>query len=187
MKYRAERQFLKLVGATVRTYDESNNLACKAEAKAFKLKEEITFFSDEEKTKSLFSIKARNIFDISATYDIFVNGTKQAALRRKGLASAFVRDEWHILDQNDVQIGLITEDSNMFGIIRRWVDFVALIFPQKFEIRFGDSLVGTMQQNKNPFTVKLACDYDDAKVGNLGSILPVAIPSMLAIIDARQS
>lgn len=187
MKYFVERQILKLVGNTVRTYDENRKLICKAEQKAFKLKEQIHFFKDEEKTDELFSIKARKVIDISATYDIFdKSGKVVASLRRKGLASSFVRDEWLILNDKEEQIGSIVEDSNLLGLLRRYLDFVALFVPQKFHVFVGEKEVGTMQQNKNPLTVKLACDFNDGIEKQLGSLLPIAIPSMIIIIEARQ-
>lgn len=183
-----ERQFLKLVGATVRTYDANRNLLCKAEQKAFKLKEDIPFFADENKTQEIFRIRARNIIDIAATYDISdPNGNRIGSLRRKGLASTFVRDEWVILNASEQEIGLIQEDSNILGVLRRYVDFVALFVPQKFSILMGGNEVGTMQQNKNPFTVKLTATISQQAVSQLGSILTYAIPSMLAIIEARQN
>lgn len=188
MKLQVERQILKLVGATVRTFDENRNLICKAEAKAFVLKEQVHFYTNEEKTQELFSIKARKIIDFGATYDIFdQTGTKVAALRRKGLSSAFVRDEWLILNQQDQEIGTIVEDSNLLGILRRYLDFVALFVPQKFVIAVSGNVVGSMQQNKNPFSVKLSCEFSDTIQTQLGTLLPIAIPSMLAIIEARQS
>lgn len=139
-------------------------------------------------TEKLFSIKARNIIDISATYDIFDNnGNAIASLRRKGLASSFVRDEWLILNTSEQQIGTITEDSDLLGILRRYVNFVALFVPQKFEITTGSGVIGTMQQNKNPLTVKLECTFNEDIQSQLGTLLPIAIPSMLAIIETRQA
>lgn len=133
-------------------------------------------------------MKARNILDISATYDITDNaGNRIGALQRKGLSSAFVRDEWNILNANDQVLGAVKEDSDVFGLLRRWVDMVSLFSPQRFDITLGDQHIGSMQQNKNPFTVKMQCEYDDTQVQQLGSLLPIAIPSMLAIIDARQN
>lgn len=188
MQYSVERKFLKLVGATIRTFDANRNLVAIAEAKAFKLKEQIYFFSDEAKTNAIFSIKARKVLDISATYDIFdPNGTVIASLRRKGMSSTFVRDHWLILDASENQIGEIVEDSNVLGALRRYIDMIALFIPQKFHITYGTEEIGTMQQNKNPFTVKLDCNYRPEVAQKLGSILPVAIPSMIAFIEARQS
>ena len=71
MKLTVERQFLKLIGETVRTYDDQRVLLCRADQKAFKLKEQIYFYRDESKQQLFFSAIARNIIDIAPTYDIF--------------------------------------------------------------------------------------------------------------------
>lgn len=188
MKLTVERQFLKLIGETVRTYDEARNLLCRADQKAFKLKEQIYFYRDEAKQQPYFSVMARNIIDIAPTYDIFdTNGTKICSLKRKGFTSTFVRDQWLILNESEAQIGEIIEDSNILGILRRYVDFVALFVPQKFDLLVGAQTVGHMQQNKNPLTVKLSCDFNDDITTSLGTLLPLAIPSVLALIETRQN
>ena len=58
------------------------------------------------------SIKARNVVDFSASYDVIDSktGNKLGALRRKGWAS-ILRDSWEVLDADDVVIGKIEEDS----------------------------------------------------------------------------
>ncbi len=188
MKLLVERQFLKLIGETVRTYDENHTLLCRADQKAFKLKEQIYFFHDEEKQQPYFSVMARNILDIAPTYDIFdTDGKRICSLRRKGITSTFVRDHWLVLNADEVQIGEIVEDTDLFGVLRRYIDFIALFVPQKFEIHIGDKTVGHMQQNKNPFTVKLACEIDDAVATEFGALPTLAIPNVLALIEARQN
>ncbi len=188
ISYTVKRQFWQIFGTTVRTYDREGKLVCLAHAKAFKLREQITFYADETKAQILFSIQARQIIDIAATYDITgADGQRLGSLRRKGLRSTFVRDEWLLLDPNEQQIGTITEDSQGLGLLRRYVDFVAFLVPQRFEIRLGDQLAGTLQQNKNPFTVKLQCNYQPIAKDRLGETLLLAIPNLIAIIEARQN
>jgi uncharacterized protein YxjI len=187
MKYHVKRQIFTLLGAVVRTYNEQEQLVCMAKQKAFKLKEEIHFYHDEAKTQLFFSVKARKVLDFSATYDITdATGKHIASLKRQGLSSAFVRDIWEIHDVNGQQMGQIAEDSDTLGVLRRHVDMISLFLPQKYDITMGSEHIGSMQQNRNPFTLRLECEYDDSKVQYLGTILPIAIPSMLSIIDARQ-
>ena len=188
ISYTVKRQFWQIFGTTVRTYDAAGKLVCLAHAKAFKLREQITFYTDEAKSQALFNIQARQIIDIGATYDITgADDQRLGSLRRKGLRSTFVRDEWLLLDPNEQQIGIITEDSQGLGLLRRYIDFVAFLIPQKFEITIDDQTVGTLQQNKNPFTVKLQCGYTSAAKTQLSNTLLLAIPNLLAIIEARQN
>ncbi len=185
--YYVERKFFKLLGATIRTYDGTRNLLCRADLKAFKLRELITFYSDEAKSVPLFSAQARQIIDIAPTFDITdPSGTKLGALRRKGLSSTFVRDQWLILDANDGQIGEIVEDSTAMGLLRRFGGaLVTIIAPQKFHISLGTQQVATIQSNRNPYTTKFTCTYHGDGNKQLGT-LAFAIPSLLAIFDGEQ-
>lgn len=189
MKLRVDRQFFKLVGATTRTYDEQNNLVCRADQKAFKLKEEVIFYKDEAKMMPYFNVNARKIIDLGMTYDITDSATGQlvASLRRMGIMSAFVRDEWLILNANEQEIGRIVEESAGLGFLRRQFPLVAVFLPQRFAISINGQEYGTMQQNRNPFTLKLYCTYADNINSLLGTLLPIAIPSLIEMIEARQN
>lgn len=188
MKFRVERQILKLVGATIRTFDANNQLIARADQKGFKLKEQVTFFHDEQRTSPMFMVKARNVFDIAATYDITdPSGQIIGSLRRKGVASTFVGDEWLLLNASEQEIARVMEESKTLAIIRKWVDLAALILPQKFVVTVGETVLGTIQQNKNPLTIRLQCDFIDQAQSVLGQNLTLAIPNMLAIIEQRQS
>lgn len=181
-----KRQILQLVGQNVRTYDANGALICFARKKAFKLKEEMVFWKDESQQEQLFRAKARSVIDIGATYDITSpDGTLVASLKRNGLSSTFVRDEWLILDRDGAPVGRILEDSNALGVLRRYVDLVSLFIPQKYHVFWGDTEVGTLQQNKNPFTMRFTALYGDQATA-MGDTLKVAIPSVLAVLEGRQ-
>lgn len=181
-----ERQFAQLIGTNIRSYDANKQLVVFAKAKAFKLREEIEFYGDENKTQKLFSTKARNILDISATYDMFTpEGQLFGSLKREGIMSSFARDQWQILDQAGNQMGRIEEDSLMLGILRRHVDFVSLFMPQTYTVTFGDKQVAEIKQRKNPFTVKYDYEINEAEYGQY-RLLFLAIANLLALIEARQ-
>jgi hypothetical protein len=186
-KLRVERQFMQLVGTNIRTFDASDKLVCFAKAKAFKLREEVIFYADEEKTTPLFHTKARNIIDLSPTFDMFDNNGKLfGSLKRQGLMSAFAQDHWFILDAEGNQIGDILEDSLMMGIIRRHIDFVAYFVPQKYSVKFGATEVAEITQRKNPFLVKYDYDIDTASWDKYQQLF-LAIANLLALIEARQN
>jgi hypothetical protein len=165
----------------------NQQMVCFAQAKAFKLREEITYYRDEAKTQPLFHTKARNILDIAATYDMFDNnGQIFGSLRRKGLMSTFAQDQWVILDASGNQIGDVTEDSLALGIIRRNIDFVAYFLPQTYSVKFGNVEVAEIKQRKNPFTVKYDYDIDTASWEKY-QLLFLAIANLLGLIEARQN
>lgn len=186
-KLRVQRQFMQLIGTNIRTFDANDQLICFAKAKAFKLREEITFYKDEAKTTPLFTAKARNIIDFSPTFDMFdPSGVLFGSLKREGMMSTFAQDHWFILDKDGQQIGDIIEDSLMLGVIRRHIELVAYFIPQTYSVKFGAVEVAEITQRKNPFLVKY--DYEiDTEVWQKNELLCLAISSLLAVVEARQN
>ena len=91
--YLLKRQVFSLTGK-FRYYDPNGGLVLFSEQRMFKLREDIRVYSDEGKTQEVLMIKARQIIDFSAAYDVVdsASGRKVGALRRKGLAS-MLRDQ----------------------------------------------------------------------------------------------
>jgi hypothetical protein len=152
--------------------------------KAFKLKEDIRLYTGEDKQTEILTIKARNILDISATYDVYDPGTQQkvGALRRKGLKSV-LRDEWLFLDNNDQEIGKIMEDSLLMAMVRR---LLTNLIPQSYQGEIGGAPVCTFKQNFNPFVLKVNLDFSIDQHNRLDRRLGIAAAVLLCAIEGRQ-
>ena len=183
-QYLLKRQVFALAGK-FRFYDPSNNLVLFSERKMFKIREDIRVFSDEGKTQEVLMIKARQIMDFSAAYDVVDSSTGQkvGALRRKGLAS-LLRDEWEILDVSDNVIGKLFEDSMALALLRR---FLTGLIPQNYDITMGTDRVADLKQAFNPFAYQLAVDFSMDISQQLDRRLGVAAAILLAAIEGRQS
>ncbi len=183
-KYVLKRQVFALAGK-FRFYDPSGNLVLFSQQKMFKLREDIRVFSDESKTQEVLMIKARQIIDFSAAFDVVdsVMGQKVGALRRKGLAS-LLRDEWEILDVGDNVIGSLFEDSMGLALIRR---FLSNLVPQNYDITMGTDRVADLKQNFNPFTYELNLDFSMDINHRLDRRLGIAAGILLAAVEGRQS
>ena len=109
--YVLRRQVFALTGK-FRFYDPMDNLVMFSEQKMFRLREDIRVYSDETKQAEVLMIKARQILDFSAAYDVIdsASGQKIGVLRRKGWSS-LLRDEWEVLDAQDQPLGALFEDS----------------------------------------------------------------------------
>src|SRR5574342_190022 len=107
--YLLKRQAIALTGK-FRVYDPMGNLVMFSEQKMFRLREDIRVYSDESKLQEVLSIKARQILDFSAAYDVVDTAMNQkvGALRRRDLQSLLC-DEWEVLDANDNVIGKLFE------------------------------------------------------------------------------
>ena len=182
--YLLKRQAIALTGK-FRFYDPAGRLVLFSEQKMFKLREDIRVFSDESKSQEVLSIKARQILDFSAAYDVVDTAYNQkvGALRRRGLQS-ILRDEWEVLDAGDNVIGKLFEDSVALALIRRLLaDWV----PQNYDITVGETRVADLKQNFNPFRYQLNLDFSMDTARRLDRRLGLAAGILLAAVEGKQS
>ncbi len=183
--YLLKRQVLALTGK-FRIYDPSGNLVMFSEQKMFKLREDIRVYADEGKSQEVLSIKARQIIDFSAAYDVVDTAYNQkvGTLRRKGWSS-MLRDEWQVLDANDNQIGVLFEDSMGLALLRRFL--LGSWLPQNYDIVLGETRVADLKQNFNLFRYELNLDFSMDPSQKLDRRLGIAAGILLAAVEGRQS
>lgn len=183
-EYTVRKGFLNLWHQKFRVYDPHGELILYSELKALKLKEDVSVYADESKNREMFRIKARQMLDISATYDIVDSDsqTSLGAVRRAGIKS-MLRDEWTIMDSSDNEIAKIQEDSMALALVRR---FLSNLIPQKFTVSINGEPLIYFKQNFNPFLLKMHLDFNrdlnqtlDRRVGIIAAI-------MLCAIEGRQ-
>ena len=183
--YLLKRQVFALAG-TFRFFDPSGNQVMFSQQKMFKLREDIRVYADENKTQEVLSIKARQIVDFSAAYDVVGTAMNQkvGALRRKGWSS-ILRDEWQVLDANDNQIGVLFEDSMGLALLRRFL--LGSWLPQNYDMTLGDVRVADLKQNFNLFRYEMVIDFSMDPSKRLDPRLGIAAGILLAAIEGRQS
>jgi hypothetical protein len=184
--YLIRRKVFKLFGAAFHVYDPADQVVLFASMKAFKLKEDIRLYDNEEMHAELLLIQARRVLDISAEYDVTDSqtGEKVGVLKRKGLKS-MVRDEWIVMDPKDQPIGTIKEDSTAMALIRRFIPFANLI-PQEYAGEIGGAPVCTFKQNFNPFVMKISLDFSADVNRLLDRRLGLAAAVLLCAIEGKQ-
>ena len=182
--YLLKRQAIALTGK-FRFYDPMGNLVMFSEQRMFKLREDIRVYADEEKTREVLSIKARQIIDFSAAYDVVDSETNQkvGALRRKGWSS-LLRDEWEVLDANDNVIGALFEDSMGLALLRRFL--LGSWLPQNYDITLGETRVADLKQNFNLFVYELNLDFSMDPSQRLDRRLGIAAGILLAVVEGKQ-
>ena len=187
--YLIRKKVLKILGEAFHIYtdDSQTELLGYCELKAFKLKEDIRIYTDEEKTTELISIKARSILDISAGYDVVdaQSGTSLGAYKRKGLKSLF-KDTYKLLDQEDQEYAELSEDSGLLALIRRFVPFANILIPQIFHLRGNDG-GGSVEytQKMNPIIQRLT--VTGAQSGGFDPRVVLAGGMLLAAIEGKQN
>ena len=182
--YLLKRQAIALTGR-FRFYDPMDNLVMFSEQKMFRWKEDIRVYADESKTREVLSIKARQIMDFSAAYDVVDTEMNQkvGVLRRKGWRSMF-RDEWEVLDENDNVKGLLFEDSMGLALLRRLI--LGSWLPQNYDITFGTTRVADLKQNFHLFRYELNLDFSMDVSRMLDRRLGIAAGILLAAVEGKQ-
>lgn len=182
--YLLRRQAIALTGK-FRFYDPAGRLVMFSEQKMFRLREDIRVYGDEGKSQEVLSIKARQILDFSAAYDVLDTEMNQkvGVLRRRGLRS-ILRDEWEVLDANDRQIGKLFEDSVPMALLRRFL--LGSWLPQNYDITVGDTRVADLKQRFNPFRYELDLDFRMDTTNHLDRRLGIAAAILLAAVEGKQ-
>lgn len=183
--YLARKKVFSFLGQKFHIYDSQGNLALFVKQAAFRLKEDIRVYSDESMSSELLVIAARRVLDISASYDVTDARTKQkvGVLKRKGLKS-ILKDEWIIMDPNDREIGLITEDSALMAMLRR---FLSNLIPQNYDAIVNGQRVADFRQAFNPFIFKMHVDFSmDSQGQALDRRLGLAAVVLLLAVEGRQ-
>ncbi len=183
--YLLRRQWGKLFGANFRLYDPSGQLVMFVQQKAFKLREDIRVYSDEARTQEVLNIKARQIVDFAAAYDVVdsASGVKLGAFRRKGWSSSFARDHWEILGPADEPIGQVIEDSLALALVRK---YAFKFLPQSFDILLGEQKICDLRQRWNPFLYMMDVDYSADGTGQFDRRIGLAAAILIAAIEGRQ-
>ncbi len=102
-----------------------------AQQKKMKLKEEVHFHADEQRTQELFSFKSRQKLDLHATTDILDLSGNAIGTFTKDFTKSLVKSTWH-LEYGDVT-ALGAEASTGKAVFRRIVDL-----PLRFDFSFVD-------------------------------------------------
>lgn len=183
--YLLRRQVLALTGK-FRLYDPAGRMVLFSEQKMFRLREDIRVYDSEDKAREVLSIKARQILDFSAAYDVVDTALNQkvGVLRRKGLHS-LLRDEWEVLDANDNLIGQLFEDSMGLALLRRFL--LGSLLPQNYDITVGGARVADIRQNFHLFRYELNLDFSMDTARRLDRRVGIAAGILLATIEGKQS
>lgn len=182
-EYTIRRKILTLFGAKFHIYNSSGQVIGFSQQKAFKLREDIRIFTDETMHDERVAIHARQIIDFSAAYDVLDSkaGAKVGALKRKGWSS-ILRDSWIVMDENDVEIGTIEEDSLLMAMLRR---VLGGIIPQDFHLRDSSQTeLARFQTHFNPFVHRMTVTIQEHC--ELNPLLVLAAGVLLVAVEGRQ-
>lgn len=97
--------------------DNTGKIIAYVKQKLFKLKEDITIYSDETQTKVNYKIKADQWLDFSAAYAMYdASGTEIGKITRKGWRSIW-KAQYEIIDQNQQKQYSINEENGWIKVL----------------------------------------------------------------------
>lgn len=187
-KYTIRRKVFKIFGAAFHVYDEHGSIIGYCKQKAFKLKEDIKLYTGEDMSELLLSLQAQSVIDFSATCSVLLpDGTSLGSLRRKGMRSSFVRDEWLVFAEDGQEIAKIRETGSIAPIARRYMNNASLFLPQKYEvIRSSDSqVISRFRQHFNPFISRLGVAVLEEN-NALDELVLLGAACLITAIEGRQ-
>ena len=187
--YMVRQKVMKILGEEFHIYsDESmQSMIGYSKMAALKLKEDIRVYSDESKSTELLIIKQKGVLDFTGSFSIVDGQTGESlgTLRRKGMKS-IIRDSWVLMDQKENVVGSLGEESGGLALIRRFIPYLHILFPQQFHLRVNGTR-GTVKytQKMNPFVHKLL--VSGVKSSGIDPRIAAAAAILLIAIEGRQN
>lgn len=180
--YVIKKQVLALTGV-FRVYNPAGEVILYSQQKMFRLREDVRVYSDESKSQEILTIKARNIIDFSAAYDVIdvTSGMQVGTWRRKGWRSV-VRDEWHLLDPSGGQVGVLIEDNMTRAMLRRFL--LGRLLPQDYDVIINERRAADLRQQFDFFRYILNIEITPG--AGIDPRMAVAAGILLGIIEGKQ-
>jgi hypothetical protein len=118
-----------------------------AEQKRMAFKEQVTFFTDESKSRPVFGFKARRKLDLNAGYDITDEHGQQIGFFKKDFGASLLRSTFHVEGPG---FGGTGQERNMVvALLRRFTDLSFL--PVHFD--FVDPQGNTLMSSNRKFSI----------------------------------
>lgn len=102
-----------------------------AQQKRMAFKEQVTFYADEQRTRAVFSFKARKAIDLGSGYDVYDEAGNVLGFFRKDFGKSLLRSTFHLSGPGLEATG--QERNQVIALLRRFVDF-----PFSFHFDFLD-------------------------------------------------
>ena len=184
-RYWLRRKVLALTGK-FHFYGPSGQVVLYSEQRMFKLKEDVRVYNGPDKSQELLRIKARQVIDFSAAYDVFdpIERIQVGTLQRRGFSS-MVRDEWQVLDAHQQSLGTIIEDDLGYAMLRRFL--LGSLLPQNYDVLFNGQKVADLRQNFNLFRYEMLIEFMPSQNLKLDPRLGIAASLLLGIIEGKQT
>ncbi|HEV7918642.1 MAG TPA: hypothetical protein VGO97_03610 [Solirubrobacterales bacterium] len=166
---------------------------CFVEQKRMKLKEDIRFYTDQAKTEELMRIKARQMFDPRARYDVTTATGEPIGQIQKVFGASLFRSTYSLFDAQGNETARVQERSLPVAIIRRTIGFIPFVggfaewipIPYDFEFKRGEQLLGTHSRRRWKITDTYDIDLTPDSARTLDRRLVLALAVAMDALQAR--
>ncbi len=117
--------------------DANGEMLALAQQKRVAVREQITFFADEQRKVPLFGFKARNVVDVAGAADVVDGSGQIIGVFRKDFGASLLRSTYY-LEQPGHPIAKGVERSQAIAIVRR---FLSDWLPYHFDFTHPDGTV----------------------------------------------
>jgi uncharacterized protein YxjI len=122
-------------------------LMAMAQQKRLAFKEQVTFYADEQRTRAVFSFKARKTIDLGSGYDVYDEAGNPLGFFRKDFGKSLLRSTFHLSGPGLEATG--QERNQVVAILRRVVDF-----PFAFHFDFHDTAGALVMSVERQFSMR---------------------------------
>jgi hypothetical protein len=135
-----------------------------AEQKRLAFKEQVTFYSDQSKSRPVFGFKARAVMDLNSGYDVTDEAGAQIGFFRKDFGASLMRSTFHI--EGPGYAGRGQERSQAVALIRRFTEVPFLPIHFDFVTPDGAPLLSVERQStvRDKYTVRVPDERVDFRV-----------------------
>ena len=135
-----------------------------AEQKRLAFKEQVTFFSDDTRSRPVFAFKARRAIDLGSGYDITDEAGQQIGFFRKDFGASLLRSTFHLEGPGYHATG--QERSQAVALIRRFTDIPFLPIHFDFVSTEGQPVLSVERQGsvRDKYTVHVPDQRVDFRV-----------------------
>ena len=169
---------------TARPDGSPGELIAVAQQKRMAFKEEVTFYTDEQRTQPVFSFKARQRLDLGATYDVLDAAGQPIGWFRKDFRKSLLRSTWHLGTNQGLELFGQERNKNI-AIARRIWEFIPYIssLPSPFVFHFdftdGDGQVLLSSLRKRSLRDRYNVDVPNGKLdGRVAAAMAVALDAL---------
>lgn len=145
MKQRVTMMANKYELITTNPDGSDGQLLAFAQQKRMAFKEQVTFYTDDTKTQTVFSFKARKTIDLGSGYDVFDADGQSIGWFKKEFGKSLLRSSWQLSAPGIDADG--TERNPTIAIVRRVWEFVPFVgeIPLPFIFHFDFTARDTQQ------------------------------------------